>query len=273
MPGALGSLAAEASATNKPIVSGITRNVGITQGSVQYSAQVGGTWPNLLFHLGVNQPGSLLRLEKVREVGSVRDDLSLCMDLELWLRLALAHGPDPVAQVAFPVAAYRYHSESKTCSGDDVFSLEEFRVLTGLAIDLDKAPAAFPWQVERLLPPKRETPYATAIPFDGKEIERAYFDRMLVSDSLLFRALLRGCKQADSPQSRFLGALEELRPTLGRLYSPRGAARVESRALVHALQNLGRIDIRMVLRTLRLDQSPRTMLDLARLATRSISRP
>ena len=91
-PGSLFALAAAARATTRPIVSGVTLNIGGTGLAPQYSARISSAWPGMLFNVGVNQPGSILRMASVRENGPLREELSLCMDLDLWIRLALGHG-------------------------------------------------------------------------------------------------------------------------------------------------------------------------------------
>jgi hypothetical protein len=271
LPGALEALASAARETTRPIVSGVTRNVGSAGLAPQYAARVGDSWPALLFNLGVNQPGSIARMASVRAAGPLREDLGLCMDLDLWIRLALAHGPAPAEQVPQAVAAYRYHAASKTCSGTDVFALEEFRVLTGLASSLGGLPPGFPGTSGKLAPPQG-APAVPSIPTDPGAVEAAYVDRLLVSDSLLYRAIVVSCRKEGDPQAEFLAALALLRPTLARLYPGGRAAQVEARALVHAMEELGRLDGRMARRAVAARPAPATLASLARIALRGKGR-
>jgi hypothetical protein len=270
LPGALFALGRAGLESKAPIVSGLTRNVGSPGAAGAYSARVPASWPGLLFNLGVNQPGSLLRLRDVRAAGGVREDLGLCMDLDLWLRLAAAHGPGPVAQVPDPVATYRYHAASKTCSGADVFALEECRVLAGLAAGLGGLPSGLPEALGDAGAPSFAGPALAARP-DPDAVRRAFLERLVVSDSLLYRALALVPGSRDAVGA-FLGALEALRPEVARLLPGGGAREVEARALVHALQQLGRPERRMTLRALRLSPGARTLLDVVRLAYHSVSR-
>jgi glycosyltransferase involved in cell wall biosynthesis len=266
-PGALAALAAAGAATSKPIVSGVTRNVGSSKVRGEYSARVGTSWPGLLFNLGVNQPGSLLRLSEVHASGPAREDLALSMDLELWLRLALRHGPDPVQQVGKVVAAYRYHAGSKTCSGSDVFALEECELLTGLAAGLGGLPRGIPGQVtgrpwERIGTPSGVEPAAD-------DVSRELLGRLVVADSLLFRALVLAFPDGADARAGFSAALGILRPELRRLFPGERPDAMEARALISALQSLGRLDRRMALRALALRPTPGTLMDLLRLLCHS----
>jgi hypothetical protein len=265
MPGALASLAAAARATAKPIVSGVTLNIGNPDLQPRYAARAGEQWPGMLFNLGVNQPGSLLRAANVREFGGVRDDLALCMDLDLWIRLALAHGPNAVEQVPDVVATYRYHAASKTCSGSDVFAREEFELLTELATGLGGMPDEIPSEL-RGPPGKPPRTVAPARQMDKRAVERAYLDRLIVSDSLLYRAIFLAEGPAGHAPARFLGTLEALGPALRRLYPASRPGDTEASAIIHALQLLGRPERRMAWRALRLSPRPSTLMELFRVA-------
>lgn len=265
MPGALAALAAAARGTAKPVVSGVTLNIGIPDLEPRYAARADAEWPGVLFNLGVNQPGSLLRMAAVRLCGPVREDLSLCMDLDLWIRLALAHGPGAVEQIPMVVATYRYHASSKTCSASDVFAKEEFRVLTELAAGLGGLPDEVPSEM-RGFSGKIPRPLAPAKPADRNAVRLAYLDRLLVADSLLFRALaLEGGPEGEA-QARFLSVLEALRPAIRRHYPAARPGEIEASAIIHALQRLGRLDRKMAWRALRLRPRPATVLELIRIA-------
>lgn len=264
-PGALRSLVNAARDPATVVVSGVTANLRDDTVFSRYAAQVSVTWPDTLFSLRVNQPGSLLRLSAVRAVGGIREDLRLTMDLALWLRLALNHGPAAFAYTDAEVATYRYHSASKTCAGEDVFALEEFALLT------DLASSAFGVTLPAGLKTLRSHCPALTRPGNGlaaetTSAERAWLDRLVVSDSLLFRALRNTLKPAHDPFPAFLGLLDELAPALGRHHPAPVARRIRARALIHALQISGRFRSMVAWRTLRLSPGWSTLRPLLRLA-------
>jgi hypothetical protein len=267
LPGAL--VAIGAAAIRHPharIITGITQNLrdGAVFGS--YSARVEHSAAAAFFHLGVNQPGAMLHLPTVREMGGVNEQLKLTMDLDLWLHVVVKHGPGCVTHIENPLAIYRYHPASKTCSGADVFALEEFAVLYDLATQYGLAATG---ALQRL----REKAGMRTIHFPrGAQIamaalEQSWLDRLLVSDSLLFRALLRAEACPRHACREFGALLDTLRPFLQTHF---GAKRreVESRALIHAQQILGRVDARLFVRAVRSAPRANTLADIARLMLR-----
>lgn len=270
-PGALAALvtAAEAPGTEAVAVSGRTASLRGTQLFGDYAAHLAPGWPDCLFNLRVNQPGSLLRLSAVQQAGGVREDLHLVMDLDLWLRLLRRHGPAAFRSISAPVAVYRYHEASKTCAGDDVFALEEFAVLADLAASVagaDLSPALR--RLRSQCGAARSVPAADGEPIPAAAAERAWVDRLVVTDSLLFRALRRGAERGADPMDDFLAALPELAPALARHHGPHRVKRLQAQALVHALQLIGRWQGRAALRALLLHPAPATVADLIRLILR-----
>lgn len=261
LPQALASLGAADGSAH--IVAGATRNLRDGHVFGTYTARVSPQPPATFFSLGVNQPGSLLRRETVQMLGGAREDLRLTMDLDLWLRILLRHGPSAFTATATEVACYRYHANSKTCSEDDVFALDEFALLFDLAAQsgVTAANALQELRGRSGIPPTRFPgeflPASTAA-------ERAWLDRLLVSDSLLFRALLRANGETEALGPIFLRYLDFLRPFLIRHY-PTNANELEARALVHAQQALGRYDRVMTTRALRRHFRPAIVLDTLRL--------
>jgi hypothetical protein len=267
LPGALQALAA--AATGGPttrIVSGITENVRDDSVFGTYRATVKPASAATFFHLGVNQPGALLHLPTVVKLGGVREDLRLTMDLDLWLRILLAHGPDAHVAVPTRVAAYRYHEASKTCSAADVFALDEFALQFDLAAQCGVATLA-PLQFLRARSATAPASFPANFAPPAARAEAAWLDRLLVGDSLLFRALLRSAPDAGDPSGEFLRVLEDLRPALSRCFGA-AHARIVSRALIHAQQALGRFDSGMSRRALALRPTPETCLETLRLLAR-----
>ncbi|MES2692498.1 MAG: glycosyltransferase family 2 protein [Verrucomicrobiota bacterium] len=263
LPNALACLATAAGISSVTrIAAGTTQN--LRDGSVfgSYTASVKPPSAATFFSLGVNQPGSLLHRETVQSLGGVREDLRLTMDLDLWLRVFLQHGPQAFVSVHEPVACYRYHTASKTCSADDVFALDEFALLFDLATQcgVDTSVLAAVRQKSAIAPTTFPTAFAPATP----DAERAWLDRLLISDSLLFRALRSAHQGPPSLGTEFTRLLERLRPALVRHF-PKDIRKIEARALIHAQQVLGRPDTAMSRRALLRRPSPNTAMETVRL--------
>lgn len=86
-------------------------------GTVLFSSRAGrlAAWiqpwgPNL-----VPQPGSLMRLRSVREVGGIDESCRLAMDLDLFLRLRKA---GPVLSLPQTLAQFRWHGDSLTVANE-----------------------------------------------------------------------------------------------------------------------------------------------------------
>ncbi|CAM2830016.1 glycosyltransferase family 2 protein [Rariglobus hedericola] len=236
-PGALQFLAS--SIRDQPqvmITAGRTRN--LRQGELResYGCRLSQGRPEGLFSLGLNQPGSLLRLAPVRECG-LTEELHYTMDLALWIRLLLQ---GELKLIDHEIAAYRYHENSKTCSAADVFAPEEFSVLHDLFLSLVSSSATEALRRVRALCPAPQLAFTAASPVNTTSITRAFFDRLFVTDSLLFRALRGFLKDDRRAFPEFLRLIDCLRPVLQSVYAGNFAA-VESRALLHALQETGRI--------------------------------
>lgn len=270
-PGALAALvtAAEAPGSVAVAVSGCTANLRGRDFFGDYGAHLSPAWPDCLFNLRVNQPGSLLRLAAVQQAGGIREDLHLVMDLDLWLRILRRHGPTAFRSISTPVAVYRYHEASKTCAGDDVFALEEFAVLADLVESAAGTEHTSALRHLRLQCGAARTAAASeGEPIPGAAAERAWLDRLVVSDSLLFRALRRGHAQGADPMDRFLAVLPELMPALARHHGAQHIRHLQARAIMHALQLSGQWHTRAALRALGLHPSPATAADLIRFILR-----
>lgn len=263
MPGALIRLVAAAGPGEVRLVAGTTANIRDGRTFGRYSASVEPP-PRTLFTLGVNQPGSLLRLKDVRAADGVRTDLGLCMDLDLWQRILGAHGTGCLRTVPDEVAAYRYHSESKTCREPDPFALEEYALLFDLAISLG---ADLPESFATLRASARFTahpPAVTSFKPSPAEAETAFLERLLVSDNLLFRALLKQDASPTTLRRRFLLLLESAGPTWTRRFQNHSFSRRRSIALVEAAQSLPRFQAGFFWSALRLHPSPRILADALR---------
>lgn len=221
------------------IVAGSTVNIRDGAAFGRYAARVPQP-PDTLFQLGVNQPGSLLRLADVRAAGGVREDLGLCMDLDLWQRILGARGEDCVRLIDDEVASYRYHVDSKTCRETDPFALEEYALLFDLAVSLGaRLPASFA-TLRAAARFSAQPPSVPLRPPSPAEAETALLNRLIVRDSLLFRAL---CKQNPEPatlRTRFLRLLDDAGELLALRFPDRPPAHHRAASLIAAAQSLPR---------------------------------
>lgn len=272
LPGALFRLVSAATDDDARIVAGTTVNIRDGRPFGRYAARLVPA-PRTLFSLGVNQPGSLLRLADVRASGGVRDDLGLCMDLDLWQRILGAHGPGCMRAIPDEVAAYRYHAESKTCRNADPFALEEYALLFDLASSLS---GALPESLMRLRASARfasRPPGVTSATPLPAEAELAFLERLLVHDNLLFRAL---CKQDASPTTllaKFSRLLDDLSPLWSRLFPDQPFARLRADAIVAAAQSLPRFSMEFYWSAFRSRPSWPVVADVIRALIHSCTRP
>jgi hypothetical protein len=268
-PSALHTLITKAKKDNSKILSGQTMNIGLGTANSCYSSMVKIQWPKTLFFLQVNQPGSLLDLPEVRKVGGVREDLRLCMDLDLWLRILWRGGSEVLGQTGERIAAYRYHDDSKTCAAEDAFAQEEYVILADLAeqsgVDAGLAPGL--QKIREACCPKR-------IPLNGspkKEViaevaARVWLERMLIEDSLLYRAYRKLCKPSDRPEGLAL-ILDELKVQIEKLF-PGQFSEILRTALLRAMQIEKRLSIGIAWKVFCLGAGPKEWRELVRLAIR-----
>ena len=268
LPGSFHALMEREKLQDCMVVSGRTINVGLAQGESNYVARLASDWPGAMFSLNVNQPGALLKLAEVRACGGVREDLRLVMDLSLWLRVMWRCGPEKFAVNNKKVAAYRYHTSSKTCSGEDVFALEEFGVLTDWLVtqgswnppssvgDIRKA-CGFPFEASMGSPWRKTDPNA---------MRRAWLQRMLIQDSLLYRAF-RKANPAKKHIQKFVCVLYELKSTVEAEF-PGRFPEIFRTALLRAMQIERRFDPATAWGILRAGAGFREWRELARLALR-----
>ncbi|GAB5562286.1 MAG: hypothetical protein SynsKO_39330 [Synoicihabitans sp.] len=179
----------EVTSPNTICVSGVTQNQRALDVFSTYRANIPENDSESVSFLSVNQPGSLLRLDAVHQVGGIRRDFDYVMDLDLWLRMGLSFGFDKFASIDSAIAVYRYHEDSKTCSEDDVFALEQFALLTDFAISRG---VKFSEVILKLRAscPADQVDYAhlsSSVYSNNAEFE--WLERMILRDSLLFRAI------------------------------------------------------------------------------------
>ena len=264
LPGALFELA-RAATPETSIIAGRTSNLrsGVIAGA--YASTWNGDMPGSLFFLGVNQPGSLLRLAAVRAAGGVCEDLHYTMDLDLWLRLLLRGGASSLARTSALVAVYRYHDNSKTGSGHDVFAAEELAVMLGLFRALTPEPA-----LATLVPRNSRTrPFNIEnIPaWPAGTVVRPLLERLLIKDSLLFRGLWRQAGDMRKAITAFRAHLHQLEVDLSAIYGEQAPA-IRANALLHAMEAANRLSPSAAIEALRLAPSLHLLRALLRLLIR-----
>lgn len=266
-PNALVEMVKAAENSGARIVSGVTENVRDNIPFGEYSTSLPADLNLPFFSLGINQPGSLLRLEDVKSCGGVREDLALCMDLDLWLKILHRNEHCHFELITKTVAAYRYHAESKTCSDDDTFALEEFSVLSDLYEMLSARSLTPSLRSLRNQCQAAKSEYESMHHFDSDAVERAYLDRLLATDSLLFRAIMRADGVLGQPFSFLKTVLQEIQPKLNYLYGEE-VAKVKSTVWLRAMQNQGCLDIAGVLSLLKTEPRIQTVREIARIAVK-----
>ncbi len=84
----------------------------------------------------VNQQSTFYRMDAVRAVDGVDEDLHHAMDLELWWQMLFKYGTDHLRCVNKDLAVFRLHDESKTGKGSLAFRTETARILRSMADQL-----------------------------------------------------------------------------------------------------------------------------------------
>ncbi len=82
---------------------------------------------NMLFDVGVNQPGSFWRTDLVLELG-LNSNLHYIMDLDIWFRYLYKYGKNNIYLLNHDLASFRLHTNSKTVSMFKKFNIEEFAI-------------------------------------------------------------------------------------------------------------------------------------------------
>lgn len=82
----------------------------------------------------INQQSTFYRMDAVRAAGGLDPALHYCMDLDLWWRVLLAHGPEHVGTVDVDLAVFRLQPASKTAEGAQGFVRETAALLRAMAV-------------------------------------------------------------------------------------------------------------------------------------------
>lgn len=91
------------------------------------------TLEELLYRFHIHQPSSFLRLNCVKRVNGVSEDLHYLMDRELWIKYLLLYGDHNVKYCDRPVSYFRFHDSSKTFSSLPKFYEEKNMLLVYMA--------------------------------------------------------------------------------------------------------------------------------------------
>jgi glycosyltransferase involved in cell wall biosynthesis len=82
----------------------------------------------------IQQPATFWRREVWENLGPLREDLHYGFDFEFFLRIRLQYGePGRIRQ---PLAAFRFHDQSKTCQASEKFFLENIQIVRENLSDL-----------------------------------------------------------------------------------------------------------------------------------------
>jgi glycosyltransferase involved in cell wall biosynthesis len=85
----------------------------------------------------MNQPSTFFRLDAIRQLGGVNENLHFVMDLDLWIRYLLTHGLAGVKTSEEVLSDFRLHQESKTVGATTRMENEEVRYYHSLTNALD----------------------------------------------------------------------------------------------------------------------------------------
>ncbi|MBS9385295.1 MAG: glycosyltransferase [Dolichospermum sp. BR01] len=266
-PFALFHLAKSLNVKTTQIICGVTEQVQDSIMVNQFTVSGYTDLPKAFFSLGNNQQGSLLKISDIRACNGIREDLDFCMDLDIWLKILLRHGYFCIDSIPQHIAKYRYHSQSKTCSTQDVFALEEFSIITDIYEELSgsKVPNTLKYLRDQCLA-KRDK-YESQKVYHQKDISKAYFDRLLVNDSLLFRAIQRTNKLQTHSFPFFKKILDDLEPQIRDCYG-HGFQKVIANAWLRAMQNKGSLYKTGILMTFKTLPFISTIKELARITVK-----
>jgi hypothetical protein len=134
LPGACKTVAEAGLTPNKRIAAGYLR-MGVALGEPDRRSRVKLTQDleDSIVNHQVCQPATFFKLDLIRELGGVREELHFTMDLDLWVRGLCRYGREIVLLTDQDVAFFREHGASKTASQVPGFQADEARVLGELA--------------------------------------------------------------------------------------------------------------------------------------------
>lgn len=110
-------------------------------GTTRYSGPV--LFPDVNITLGygqLNQPAMYYRRDCWTATNFCREDLHLCMDLDLWLRYLIEHGQDKICSTTQTLCAFRLHDASKTMSATQQFRKEKDQLYQALFAAVESYP-------------------------------------------------------------------------------------------------------------------------------------
>jgi hypothetical protein len=85
----------------------------------------------------MNQPSTFFRLDTIRHLGGVNENLQFVMDLDLWIRYLLTFGVEGIKISEEVLSDFRLHQESKTVGATIRMENEELRYYHSLTNALD----------------------------------------------------------------------------------------------------------------------------------------
>ncbi len=87
----------------------------------------------------IDQPSTFWRMQVLRNLGGMNEDLDYLMDAELWMRYLLEFGKDKILKLDCIVAAFRLHDDSKTLRRQEAFTNERWSLRYSLLKHLNNS--------------------------------------------------------------------------------------------------------------------------------------
>jgi glycosyltransferase involved in cell wall biosynthesis len=82
----------------------------------------------------IDQPETFFRLQLIKDVFPLREDLHYLMDRDMWIRFLLKNGGEGISSVSRPLVHFRLHGDSKTVSQKSDFERERNSYFAGIAV-------------------------------------------------------------------------------------------------------------------------------------------
>lgn len=92
---------------------------------LKHRTEIFTTLEETLVQQRINQPGSFYRLQAIRKLGDINQQLHYVMDLDLWFRYLAANGQNRILLIDELLAHFRMHGKSKTNLLQEKFRQEE----------------------------------------------------------------------------------------------------------------------------------------------------
>jgi glycosyltransferase involved in cell wall biosynthesis len=86
-----------------------------------------------------NQPPTFFRLDVVKKLGGIKEELYFCMDADLWVNYLVQYGIEKgIKRDDFITNVFRIHPKAKTSKDTDIYYKDRYNILLALARSLKK---------------------------------------------------------------------------------------------------------------------------------------